>query len=74
MIRLERPAESPRYLHDVEYLVEVAKSYGYQVSSGDAEWAWGQYSQALYAGWLIMDRRDNQFLMNVLKLYLRPVQ
>lgn len=73
MIRLERPAQSPRYLHDVEHLVQVAAEFGYQVSMGDAEWAWSEYSYAHSAGWLIMKYTDKQFLVNVLKLYLRPV-
>jgi hypothetical protein len=55
MIRLER---LPAYRHsrdasDVDFLIETCQQAGYVVSPLDAEWAWGEYCEEVYAeGWL----------------------
>jgi hypothetical protein len=53
MIRLERLPVSPRYPNDVDYMVETCQQAGYTVSALDAEWAWGEYCEEMYAAsWL----------------------
>lgn len=49
-----------RYPADCDRICRVLGSYGIVVSLHDAERMWGEYSESLCAGWLILPESDEE--------------
>lgn len=54
---------------DINRMIQVCANKGFTVSPEDVCWAWEQYSDSFAAGWLVLDRLDED-LFNSLMLYL----
>jgi hypothetical protein len=71
MIRLERLPAS-RHTSDVNFLIETCQQAGYVVSPLDAEWAWGEYCEDVYAaGWMTPQKHQ---VVSALLRYLHPIE
>ena len=72
MMRLERTT-ALRYPRDVDLLIETCQQEGYVVSPNDAEWAWGEYCEDVYAaGWLTPSEHHD--VVTALLRYLHPTE
>lgn len=68
--RLVYPTTHVRHLADIVRLVQVANDAGYELSRGDAQLAWEEYSDLHAAGWLSLTWYDDAELLQALKRVL----
>ena len=49
------------YRHDIQRIVEIFASRGYEISESDAVVAWEQFSDSMCANWMILGTDDEVF-------------